>query len=184
MDIDILFSDLEPICIDTLLKQVDNLPVRLINQIKKEQFYSLESFFSYFEKLKLEYTSNILFPGRYMAFYPQVREYHARNFITCNLSGTKIFPGSSYYVYSPFIEDLKSEKVYCLKKKICTASDYVDLLPRDLITYETWNYKIKNAYFYMDQDDEIDFYLLSTECGENCLEPFELGKSKRKGKSR
>lgn len=105
VDVDI-FNNLEPIDITPLLKEID-LPVRLVNILKKETFYSVESFYKTVEDLRLKYMSSYLFPNSYVSFYPQVKERHATTNLTCCLSGSIIRKGSLYCSYSPFIENLK-----------------------------------------------------------------------------
>ena len=105
-DVD-LFTNLEPIDITPLLHELD-LPIRLVNILKTEIFYSMESFYKTVEDLKLKYMSSYLFPNSYVSFYPQVRERHAMTDLTCCLSGSIIKKGSLYCSYSPFIENLKT----------------------------------------------------------------------------
>ena len=105
-DVD-MFDNLEPIDITPLLMDID-LPVRLVNILKKETFYSVESFYKAVEDLRLKYMSSYLFPNSYVSFYPQVKERHATTNLTCCLSGSIIQKGSLYYRYSPFIENLKT----------------------------------------------------------------------------
>ena len=57
---------------------------------------------------------------------------------------------------------------------------FVDELPKDLFTYEEWYRKLTTSYY--QKDDIIDFYYLSSVCGDNCLEPYLLGLSKNKRK--
>lgn len=104
-DID-LFSNLEPIDITPLLIETD-LPIRLVNLLKKEKFYNMESFYKAVENLKLKYMSSYFFPNEYVFFYPQIRERHAITDLTCCLSGSRIQKGSLYCSYSPFIENLE-----------------------------------------------------------------------------
>lgn len=181
VELDEYFNNLEPIDISSLLKEID-LPVRLVNLLKEKKFYSVENFYNTVDKLTLAHTSQFLFPNRLVSFYPQVRERHASCDLVCNLSGAKIKQGSLYYTYHPFIEDLKSGKVYTIKKKIKAELAYIDCFPQDLITYEEWYYKVKNAYYTKDDNSIVDFYSLSVECGEDCLEPYLLGKSKLRKK--
>lgn len=173
------FEIRKPIDIKNLLKEVQ-LPIRLINILKVDTFYSEDAFFQAVDKLVLEHTSHYLFPNRLISFYPQVIERHATKDLICNLSGAKINKGSFYYTYHPFMEDLKSGRVYTIKRKIHTELGYIDYFPQDLFTYEEWYYKVKNAYY--GNNDTIDFYFLSRECGESCLEPYLLGISKKKRK--
>lgn len=178
-DFDKEVGEKEPISIKYLLKEV-NLPVRLMNILVQKDFYSEEDFYKEVDKLTLEHTSYYLFPNRLISFYPQVIERCAKREITCNLSGARIKEGSFYYTYHPFMEDLKSGRVYTISKKIHAELSYIDYFPQNLFTYEEWYYKLKNAYY--EHDDIIDFYFLSRECGENCLDPYLLNISKKKRK--
>ena len=69
-----------------------------------------------------------------------------------------------------------------MKKRIIAEVGYQDLFPQDITTYEEWYYKVKNAYYDTNSNDIIDFYLLSCECGESCLELYQLGQSKKRKK--
>lgn len=174
------FSEMrKPIDIQNLLLEM-TLPTRLKNILKANNFYSEESFFQTVDKLLLEHTSYYLFPNKLISFYPQVLEHNASTDITCNLSGAKIKKGSLYYTYHPFMEDLESGRVYTIKKKIKSELGFIDLFPQDLFTYEEWYRKLTTSYY--QKDDIIDFYFLSSECGDNCLEPYLLGLSKKKRK--
>lgn len=175
-DFDIISN---PLDINKLLEELE-LPVRIVNILKDMKFYSEESFYKYVEKLLLEYTSKYLFPNKLVSFYPQIRERKASKELICHLSGSIIKKGSVYYTYHPFIEELESGRVYTIKKDINAELGFVDCFPQDLFTYEEWYYKVKNAYF--NEDDKIDFYALSCHCGDNCLQPYLLGKSKKKVK--
>ena len=183
-DLDNIFNagliEKTPISFDFLLTLVPKLPTRFINKLKNEKFYSEESFLKEVDSLYLEYSSLYLFPNRLIAFYPQVIERVASRDITCNLSGAKIKAGSFYYTYHPFMEDIKNGRVYTIHKKINAELGFVDYFPQNLVAYEDWYYKLKNAYY--QTSDMIDFYFLSRECGENCLDPYLLGISKKKRK--
>ncbi len=126
--------------------------------------------------------SSYLFPNQYVSFYPQIKERCASTDLTCCLSGSVIKKGSCYCSYSPFIEHLKTGRVYTISKRICIEASYIDSMPHDLFTYEEWYYRIKNCY-YQNYDSEIDFYFLSCELGDTCLDLHMLGKSKQKVKS-
>ena len=169
----------DPIDISKLLAEVD-LPVRIKNILINDKFYSEDSFYKMVDKLVLEHTSHFVFPNKLISFYPQVREYTASRDLVCNLSGAKIKKGSLYYRYHPLMQDVITGKVYTIKKDIKVELGYIDYLPQDLVTYEEWYYKLKNADY--TSDDKIDFYGLSCECGDSCLEPYLLGYSKKRKK--
>ena len=180
VEFDNCFNNLESIDINDLLNDID-LPVRIKNILKSNCFYSKDAFYQMVDKLVLDHTSNYIFPNRLISFYPQVLEKQASSDIMCHLSGAVIKKGSLYYTYHPFMEDLKTGRVYTIKKKINAELGYIDCFPQNLFTYEEWYYKLKNAYF-QSEDSIIDFYSLSVNCGYNCLEPYMLGKSKIKRK--
>lgn len=181
MDCFVPLELMEPIDISNLLKEFD-LPIRVINYLKKQTFYSEKSFYNMVSKFILDHTSNYLLPNHIVAFYPQILERKASCDLTCNLSGSKIKKNSNYYVYYPFIDDLHNGRCYTLKKRIIAEVGYQDYFPQDIITYEEWYYKVKNAYYCASFDDIIDFYLLSCECGDSCLELYQLGQSKKRKK--
>lgn len=170
------FQNSKLIDINSLLETVD-LPVRLLNILKSDDFYSEEAFYKMVEQLTLQYTSQYLLPNQLVSFYPQVKERRASTNLICNLSGSIIRKGSFYYTYHPFLENLNTGKVYTIHRNIRAELGYIDYFPQDLFTYEDWYYRLKNAY-YEDNDDVIDFYFLSRECGEDCLNLYPLGRSK------
>lgn len=170
---DDIFCKRESIPYDVLLSLVPDLPVRFVNKLRNYSFYSEEEFLKKVDELYFEYSSHFLFPNRLMAFYPQVIERVASKELTCNLSGARIKVGSFYYTYHPFIEDIKSGRVYTIRKKINAELGFIDYFPQNLHSYEEWYYKLKNSYY--QNGDIIDFYFLSRECGENCLDPYLLG---------
>lgn len=154
------------------------LPLRMINRLKEKQYDSELKLYRAIETIALEYTSQLLFPHSYVAFYPQVVQYKASFRMTCQLSGAPIQKGESYYCYWPFIQNLSNSKVYTISKKIKSSLGYIDYFPQTLSEYEDWYYKLKNAYY--SHSDVIDFYNMSVECGENALDLIELHKQKRK----
>lgn len=156
------------------------LPKRLVNRILDKKFYNELKLYKYIEELILEHTSNFLFPNHYIAFYPQVKEFKASKDTICNLSGAVIKKGEMYYCYHPLIEDLSDNKVYTISKKVKASLGYQDKFPTTLAHYEEWYYKLKNAYY--NESDEIDFYLLSVECGDTAFEVIELKKNSKEHK--
>lgn len=181
MDYFVPLEAMEPINISSLLKEFDLL-IRITNYLKKQNFYSEKSFYDTVSKLVLEHTSNYLLPNHIVAFYPQILERKANSDLTCNLSGSKIKKNSNYYVYYPFIESLNNGRCYTLKRRIIAEVGYQDYFPQDIATYEEWYYKVKNAYYNASSDNIIDFYLLSCQCGDSCLELYQLGQSKKRKK--
>lgn len=170
-------------CIDiSNLLQDMCLPVRIMNVLKSKKFFSEKEFYDEVLLLTSQYTSHYLFPNDMVAFYPQVLEKMALKDMMCYLSGAKIYKGSTYFIYYPFIENLVNGKCYTVKKRIQASMSYQDYFPQDITSYEEWYYKLKNAYFTTNGSDIIDFYNLSVNCGNSCLELYELGNRKKKGK--
>lgn len=64
------------------------------------------------------------------------------------MSGTKIKRGSLYIAYHPFVEDFRNKKVYVTKREIKAISDFLDILPKDMVTYEDWYTRLNNCYQY------------------------------------
>lgn len=180
IELDDFILDNSYINIAPLLSEMD-LPIRLLNILRKRHFHSEESFYNNVEQLILQYTSRYLFPNQLVSFYPQVKEKKANRNLECHLSGASIKRGSFYYTYHPFIENLETGKVYVIKKKICAELAYIDYFPQDLFTYEEWYYRMHNAY-YENDNSIVDFYLLSRECGESCLDLYPLAQRKSRRK--
>jgi hypothetical protein len=166
------------IAIDNILQE-EMLPIRIINILKSKQYKNIEEFYQFYEELLIKYTSYYLFPNHFIEFYPQITKRKAKNNLTCDLSGQRIFKGSEYYTYHPFMEDLFSGDVYIIKKEIKVSCDYVNVLPRELLTYELWYCALKDS-FDNNLVDNIDLYNLSVQRGDNCLYPYALGRSKKR----
>ncbi len=175
-----LESKKEKIDIQKYIKNLE-LPSRILHILEEKDYATEDHFLESLNRTTLEYTSHYLFPNKWIAFYPQMIKRHATHDTVCNISGAIIKKGSLYYTYHPFMEDLENGKVYTIKKKISVEYAFIDYFPKDLFTYEEWYYRIKNAY-YEENDSIIDFYNLSISCGENCLEPYALGPSKKRKK--
>lgn len=107
VEIKYLEDQKEPIDIVPLLAEL-NLPTRFIHILKRQTFYSKETFYQKVESLEQEYMSYYLFPNQYVAFYPQIKERCAQTNLVCHLSGGVIKKGSFYCSYSPFVESLKT----------------------------------------------------------------------------
>ena len=175
-ELDDFISDNSCVDISDLLQEVD-LPIRLLNILKSSHFNSVESFYQAVEWLTMQYTSRYLFPNQLVYFYPQVQQKMARRDLVCHLSGASIKKGSFYYAYHPFIENLETGRTYTIHNYICAELAYIDYFPQDLFTYEEWYYHLHNAY-YENNNGPIDFYLLSCQCGESCLDLYPNGKKK------
>lgn len=182
MEFDVLYEGSKPIPISYLLGLRQGLPLRFIDILKEKNFYREEDFFEMVEKLYVEHTSNCVLPGKLVKFSPYIEEYVAVRNLTCQLSGARIKKGSIYYNYYAFMHVLDRSTFYRSKKIIRASLGYEHLFPRDLATYEDWYYRLRNAYYFIDENDIINFNILSVECGEDCLEPYLLGPRKRKVK--
>lgn len=163
------------------LKNIDYLPNRIINLLKEKQFSSEEDFYRFYEELLLSYTNSYLLKGKFVEFYPIVRNRVAKCDFSCQLSGTKIRQGSAYITYHPFVEDFGNKRVYVIKKEIKALPDFLDILPTNMAMYEEWYIKLQNCISYESMNGgRVDFYNLSVECGENCLDLYPLNLSKKR----
>lgn len=153
------------------LKRADrsdiNIPIRLKNIIKQKEFKSELQFYNYLEELINKYTSIYLFPNNYVAFYPYLISHKASSTITCDISNAKINIGSNYISYRPLIENLTTNTTYTINKTIKAEPYYYDYFPQTLCDFEIWYQKLIN--FEYCNDDIIDFYNISINCGDNCL---------------
>lgn len=168
--------------IDTLV-DIDHLPVRIANILKEKHFSSEDEFYQYYEKLLLSYTSFYLFHGQLIDFYPIIKERTATKDFSCHLSGVKIKQGSPYITYHPFVENLENKRVYVTKREIKSLPEFSYDLPKDIFAYEDWYVKLKNCYQYeMTNGGGVDFYNLSVECGNSCLDLYPLNLSRKRKK--
>lgn len=157
------------------LDKIDfEIPKRILNIIKNTYFSNELDFYKNLENILLNFKSYYLFPNDYVSFYPHVVPAHSSREISCNVSGAKIKIGELYYYYRPLIENLTTTKVYTIQKTIKVAFGYQDILPQTLAQYEEWYQKsICGDY---NHNDPIDFYELTSKCGNNCLFPHLLKK--------
>lgn len=168
--------------IDVLVNQ-DHLPTRIVNILKEKQFKNEIEFYRFYEELLMKYTSAYLLQGQWIDFYPIIKERIAKNDFSCHLSGTKIKSGGTYIAYHPFVEDLENKRVYATKREIKSTPDFLDVLPTDILSYEDWYCRLQNSYSYeISNVGGVDFYNLSIECGEHCLDLYPLNLSRTKKK--
>lgn len=165
------------------LKQAQiDLPLRIYNMIKEENYSSEEEFYNELRKIILEHTSYYLFPNTLCSFYPKVVEQKASKELTCFLSGAAIKPNESYYRYRPILENLETGKVYTITQTIIASLAYIDYFPSTLFEFESWAQKIEQTEYYTD--DKIDFYNFSCLAGDNCLYLKEFKKDKERQRQR
>lgn len=163
------------------LKITDHLPTKIVNILKENHFKNEAEFYRFYEKLLIKYTNSYLIKGQFIEFYPIIQERIARSDFSCYLSGTKINCGNTYIAYHPFVEDLDNRRVYVIKKEIKALPDFLDVLPKNMVTYEDWHSRLKNCYQNeIINGGGVDFYNLSVECGENCLDLYPLKLSRKK----
>lgn len=161
-----------------LMNTIENDKVikRLLGDYKHTDILEL---FRLLEELYLEHTSSFYFPGEICTFYPKIVEQRSRTVRYCNISGAKIMPGSFYYCYRPFLENLSSGKKYVLKKTICAEAGFLEFFPKTLFEFEQLSLNLTHPY--NKEDTYYNYYELSKNLGE-VLELQELH-SKRKVKS-
>lgn len=165
------------------LKKVDfEIPIRIKNIIKNEQFLSEKNFYERLESLIYAHTSFYLFPNNLCYFYPKTLEHKASKELTCHLSGAIIKPGEEYYCYRPLLENLETKKVYTITNTVISSLGYQDLFPQTLFEFEDWCQKLNENYY--NKNSKIDFYEFSIIAGSNALYLKELNRNTIKRKQR
>lgn len=139
-----------------------------INRIDKKiiQNYYGQSLNYIFHKIEEQYnelTSNYLFPGNQIFFYPQIKETHARKITTCNFSGALIYPGSLYINYKFFLENLTTKEIYVLKKPLKVELGYRDDLPTTIQALDDFAFKLSIGEENMSHLSQTLDYTLSLQ---------------------
>lgn len=83
------------------------------------------------------YTSEIIFPGDLIRFYPNIKEQRAKTYITCDFSGGIIYPGSLYVNYRPLLDNISTGERYVLRRTIKVESGYYHELPTSISEFES-----------------------------------------------
>lgn len=179
---ELFYSNNDKLGTEYLAKMEIDLPPRIFNILKESNASTEEQFFKELEEIIFEHTSYYLFPNELCSFYPKVIEHKATKNFTCFLSGAEIVPGESYYRYRPIIENLQTNKVYTITQTIIASIDYIDCFPQTLFEFELWAQNIDQAEYH--QNEKVDFYLLSSLAGSNCLYLKELKKNSDKKRKR
>ncbi len=166
-----------------ILVNQDHLPTKIVKILKEKHFRNETEFYRFYEELLMKYTSSYLLQSQWIEFYPIIKERTAKTDFSCYLSGTKIKKGDFYITYHPFIEDLETKKVYVTKREIKSIPDFLEYFPTDILSYEDWYSRLQNSYSYEIMNvGGVDFYNLSIEGGEHCLDLYPLNLSKTKKK--
>lgn len=115
----------------------------------------------YTEEQKI--TSTLFFPDDLVLLYPNIKERHAKNFITCNFSGALIYPGSLYINYRPLVENITTKEKYVLKRTLKVEPGYIYDLPTTITELE----ELQNNILLESDDysDGIDYSHLSQSIG-------------------
>lgn len=159
--------------------QEERIPIRIQHLLKSKSFQSIEEFYQYYEHIYLLYCSTLLFPNSFVAFYPTIEERIASKSFSCHLSGALIKKGEEYLSYHPFIENLHTHRVYVTNKDIKACTEFYSMFPQTIGMYEEWYRKLKNSYYEPQDSNTIDFYNLSVECGDTCLDLCPLRSRKK-----
>ena len=156
-------------CINEELQYLQ-LPNRLEKIVREEKI----SDYTDLEETLNDYTSYYLLPNHFVSFYYVMKLRSAKKERTCDISGSRIYKGSNYIIYHPFLEDLCDGKIYTIKKDIYCEIGYATDLPRNIKEYEYWyNCLVNNIV------DKMDFNTLANVKGQYCLELKPIGKGRR-----
>ena len=156
------------------LKEIESLKYNRINRRVIEQNYgsSLIEIINSIQEEEEKIRSYELFPGDLVYFYPSIKESHARKQLTCDFSGSIIYPGSLYINYRPLLENITTGNCYVLKRTIRVEQGCAYNLPTTISEFEKFNLnmKIENDF------DGINFSKFNSEM----LDLQKLKNKKRK----
>ena len=137
---------------------------RILRRIYEENIGKSESeLYDLMEQASLEHTSRDYFYNDMIAFYPSIKEEKSTKIITCDFSGALIYPGSTYCLYRPFLEDLTTGSCYVLSRSIKVEEGYRYLLPTTMSEFEDLNEQLEGNI--IRDESEIDFSHLSSVTG-------------------
>ncbi len=152
---------------------------RLIKRLLKEESPANScEFYEMIQQFYLDHTSTYYFPGDLCVFYPKIVEYKAKTIRLCDISGARIMPGSFYYCYRPFLENISSGRKYVLERTIHAEIGYYDFFPGTLFEFEQLAFSLANSE--MVENSDYNYADLAKNMGET-LRLQELH-SKRKVK--
>lgn len=115
-----------------------------------------------------------LFPGDLVCFYPNIKENCAQKQITCDFSGSIIYPGSLYINYRPLLENISTNNCYVLKRTIKVEIGYVYNLPTTIKDFEQLKLNMQLGNYL----DGIDFSHFNQAMG-GVLNLQKLNKDKK-----
>ncbi len=91
-------------------------------------------------------TSQVIFPGQMVIFYPNIKERKAKDYITCDFSAGIIYPGSIYISYRPLLDNLTTKETYVLKRTIKVETGHYTDLPTTIQEFEGLELKMQMSY--------------------------------------
>lgn len=121
-------------------------------------------------------TSEYLFDGNIVKFYPSIKSSIATKPIICHFSGGVIYTGSAYYSYRPLLQNINTNQRYVLNTTIKVEESYIDYLPRTLKEFERFIYNLDYAYS-LNNNDKLDYYSISCNLKDWSL--LELNKKQK-----
>lgn len=149
---------------NSYIKEIANLS---INRIARQVIERLqgESLIKIYNEIVSQEESNRsydLFNGDLVLLHGGKSEQQARNYITCDFSGSIIYPGSRYASYRPIIENLCTSEVYVLKRTIKVEKEYFYDLPENIQDFESLQ---RYMQLEIDRDDGINYSHLNRQTG-------------------
>lgn len=153
---------------NTLLQKYEQEKQILLNTYPKYQDFfdetkSLEFNYSLFNQMKLELTSEYLFPGDLINYYPIIQTGTASKDYLCAITGSIIKNKSSYEQFKAFLYNLNKKTSYVSKTIRYEIGSFNP--PNTLHEFENFIYKVTNAYQYNFEE----YYNISTNIGDNFL---------------
>ena len=137
-------------------QELSNLGTNRISRqiVERMQGHSIVDIRKKIEAEELMLTSINFFPGELVLLYPNFKELHTRNYLTCDFSGALIRPKGIYIYYRPLIENLTTNTTYVLKKSIKVEPGYIYDLPDTITELEQLEQNMKLG---MKNNQGIDY---------------------------
>lgn len=145
-------------------QELNNLSTNRINKRIVENLYGepLEYIWSKIFQEEEQIRSTQFFPDDLVLMYPNKKELHTKNFITCDFSGALIYPGNLYINYRPLIENITTKERYILKRTLKVEPAYESELPTTIKELELLQ---QNIWLETEDNSGINYSHLGQSIG-------------------
>ena len=149
-------------------QELKNLSTNRLNKRIVDNLYgeSIEYIWSKIFQEEEQIRSILFFPDDLVLMYPNKKEMHTKNFITCDFSGALIYPGSLYINYRPFIENITNNERYVLKRTLKVEPAYESELPTTIKELELLQ---QNIWLEIEDSSGINYSHLGQSIGGDLI---------------